>query len=208
MIRAERASTLAMVAVAAVIYHAIVLFVLHVLEPSLSPASAIISDYTTTGSGWLATTTFVAFAVIWGLLAIALSVVPQNRLVFWGRILFGLAVIGILVAVVLPSSADPRTDSVLARVMNLLARPGLFLAVVLVSWGLRRSEDWKDLAPTLLVLSSVVVVLLVVTIAILLERGLGGLGQRALFVCLYLWVILVARRLRRSSLPVGVGTAS
>ncbi len=120
-----------------------------------------------------------------------------------GQVLFGLAVIAILVAAVLPSSADPRTGSALASLMNLVARPGLFLGAVLVSWGLRTAKGWKDLAPTLLGLSLVVVVLLVVTIALLLDRGLGGLGQRALFVALYLWAGLVARRIGRYASPVG-----
>ena len=40
--------------------------------------------------------------------------------------------------------------------------------------------------------------LLLVTIALLLESGLGGAGQRTLFVLLYGWVLLVAGRIRKT----------
>jgi len=83
----------------------------------------------------------------------------------------------------------------LARFSNLVARPGLFLAVVLVSVGLRGASAWQDLWPTLLALSLANVALLVISIVALLERGWGGIGQRIIFGVLYVWVVAVALRI-------------
>lgn len=44
-------------------------------------------------------------------------------------------------------------------------------------------------------LAAAAVLLLVLTIAVLLEAGLGGLGQRLIFVLLYVWVLILAGRL-------------
>ena len=40
-------------------------------------------------------------------------------------------------------------------------------------------------------------VLLAITVTILLHGGLGGLGQRAIFLLLYAWVWLVGHRIQR-----------
>lgn len=82
----------ARLAVAGAVLHAALFGLLHVLEPELSPLGSIISDYTATSSGWLATVAFLVFAAIWGSLSLALSSVSsERRLVLVGRGLFGLA---------------------------------------------------------------------------------------------------------------------
>lgn len=113
----------ARLAVGGVVLHAALFGVLHVLEPELSPFGSIISDYTATSSGWLATGAFLVFAAIWGSLALALSPISSGRaLVLVGRGLFGLAVVGIAVGALLPETADPRTPSLLSRLQNLEPR--------------------------------------------------------------------------------------
>lgn len=191
------ASAFAKLAMAAAAYHAVVFLTLHVLEPELSPVSSIISDYTATAAGGVATSAFVAFAVVWASLAAALAASQGTRLLLVGRVMLALAVIGILVGVASPASADPRTGSLPASAINLVARPGLFAAVLLASLGLRGAKGWEDRVPLLLTISIVACALLVVTIALLLENGFGGLGQRTLFVLLYAWVFLVATRITR-----------
>lgn len=79
--------------------------------------------------------------------------------------------------------------------MNLLARPGLFLGVLLVSVGLLRKPSWKTTGPVLLIISISSFALLIFTITILLPRGLGGIGQRLIFILLYGWAWTVARRI-------------
>ena len=107
------------------------------------------------------------------------------------------ASVSILFAAVYPETADPRTGSTLSRIQNLISRPGLFLGVVLVSFGLRRAPGWQDIGARLLGLAVLASTLLVLSVAVLLESGLGGLGQRAIFLLLYVWAWLVARRTLR-----------
>lgn len=184
------------VAIAAVAAHFGLFGLLHWLEPQLSPKSSIISDYAETGSVWVATGAFLAFALVWLALAIALGgTAPSSPILTAGRVLFALAVLAILVGTLQPSSGDPRTPSALARVQNLVARPGLFLGIVLVSVGLRSVPGWGDLWPKLLLLSLAAAAMLPVTIAFLLERGLGGVAQRVIFALVYVWVVLVSSRI-------------
>ena len=191
-----RVATIAIIASGA---HAVLFIGLHVLEPGLSPISSLIGDYAQTTHGVWATAAFIAFGVVWGAMAVALSVVAENRAVRVGRVLFFLAMIAILVAAVFPATADPRTGSTMARIQNLLARPGLFLGVLLVSVGVRRAPGWEAVGGILLWLSATAIVLLVATIGYMLEAGFGGVGQRAIFLILYAWVWTAARR--ASSVP-------
>lgn len=188
-------STWAGIAVAGMACHIVLFGLLHWLEPQLSPKSAIFSDYVKTRSSRIVRSALVAFAAMWLSMAIVLAgASPGNPFLASGRVLFLLAVIGMGIAAFSPSSGDPRSPTVLAKVQNLLARPGLFLGVVLVSVGLRGASGWGDLWPVLLVLSLATAAMLPITIGLLLERGLGGVGQRVIFALLYAWVVVVATR--------------
>jgi len=189
---------LALTAISGVALHAAAFAALHILEPTLSPLSTIISDYASTGSAWLATAAFLAFAVIWAALALALAPVSPGRpLVRAGRLLFVLAVVGMVVGALMPETADPRTGSAIARLQNLAARPGLFLGVLLVSLGVRKAPGWTDLGPVLIGLAVLGVLVLLGTVGWLLPLGLGGVGQRVAFLLLYGWALLTARRIGR-----------
>jgi hypothetical protein len=188
----------ASLAIAGVVAHIALFGLLHWLEPQLSPKSAIISDYAQTSSGPIATSAFLAFAGIWLSIALALAAAsPRGSALTFGRVFLVLAAVGIVTGAALPETADPRTSSILASLQNLFARPGLFLAVILVSLGLRDASGWADLWPRLLALSSVAAAMLPVTIGVLLEQGYAGLGQRAIFALLYVWVVVVAIRLAK-----------
>lgn len=191
------------VAIGAVGAHAVLFLTLHALEPGLDPVASIISDYAQTESAPLVVAAFLAFAAVWGSLAVALSAPPSNAWLLAGRGLFALAAIAIVIAAVFPETADPRTGTAIARIQNLLARPGLFVGVLLVSWGLRRAPGWERLANWLLGMAFGAVALLGATIIVLLPSGVGGIGQRAVFVILYLWVWLIGRRIARSPKALG-----
>ena len=189
----------ARLAVVACGVHAVLFFALHMLEPALSPASSIISDYAEAGQATVAAAAFVTFAVAWASLAFALGDAPRSRTLAVGRGLLALAAVAILVAALVPESADPRTGGTAARVQNLLARPGLFLAIVLVSVGVRSAPSWRRSGNALLGLAVGSVLGLVLTVTVLLGAGYGGISQRALFLALYTWVWLAARPVWKGS---------
>jgi hypothetical protein len=191
-----RASQLA---VAACGVHAVLFLALHLLEPQLSPMSSIISDYAAAGRAMETTAAFVAFAAVWAALAVGLGAAPASRTMATGRALLTAAAVAILVAAFLPESADPRSAGALARVQNLLARPGLFVAVCLVSLGLRAAPEWRAHGDVLLGLAAGALGGLILTVVVLLPAGYGGVGQRLLFLALYAWVWLASRSLRRQT---------
>ncbi len=188
MKKTQRAARLSIVCMLA---HGIIFGLLHLLEPQLSPSSSIISDYFLTSSNWLVTIALLFFALSWASLSVALVEVPKSRLIVAGRILFVLAFISIIIGIVSPASMDPRTGSFLSKIQNLFARPGLFLGILLISLGLSGKPGWDIHARILLTLSIIVSILLVITIKILLPMELGGIGQRLIFLLIYVWIWLI-----------------
>jgi Protein of unknown function (DUF998) len=189
-------STWALVAMVGVTCHAVLFGLLHWLEPQLSPKSSIISDYSATNSAWVTAATFVAFAATWFSLSLALSEASgASTVLAVGRALFLLAAVAILLGVLFPSAMDPRTPSTLARIQSVVSRPGLFLGLLLVPAGLRVVPGWSDLWPVLLTLAVICALVLVLTLTVLLERGLAGVGQRIIFGLIYAYVLVACFRL-------------
>ncbi|MCB0664560.1 MAG: DUF998 domain-containing protein [Saprospiraceae bacterium] len=185
----------AIIGLVSMVTHLLSFSFLHYLEPQLNPATSLISDYTQTPGAWLASLSFIFFATGWASLSIALSDVSGSRFVAIGQLLFFLAFISILAGTVFPSSMDPRTGTVLSKIQNLLARPGLFIGILLISKGLSKKAEWRTVASTLLFLSIFALILLGLTIGILIPKDLGGIGQRLVFLLLYIWIWLVASHL-------------
>jgi Protein of unknown function (DUF998) len=195
MIQPSFVSELSKLAIVAVVYHLSAFIALHVLEPQLSPISGIISDYSSTDSKWLVVSTFLAFGAIWAILALALSWPAQGWWLLAGRVLFALAAVGLVLGAIVPSAADPRTPTALATILNFVARPGLLVGIVIASLYLRGDPRWSDLSPKLVLLASAAFLLTLVSVTILLQAGFAGLGQRAVFIILYVWVGLVSTRI-------------
>ncbi len=187
-------NTISRLVIALVAAHAAAFIALHLLEGHLSPVSSIISDYAATESRWIASLSFVFFAGIWALFAVILP--GRNLLINTGRGLFLIAAIFILVGTMLPESMDPRTGSLLSRVQNLFARPGLFIGIVLVSVGLHKTRGWEAQAKILVGLSVTALALLLLSVMVLLEVGLAGVGQRLIFALLYGWATITALAIR------------
>lgn len=182
---------LSKLAIAAVAYHSVAFAALHVLEPQVSPTRSLIGDYSPTDSGWLAASTFVAFAVVWAAVALALSGPTQSMVLVAGRVLFAVAAVGLPVAAFVPSAADPRTKSALATALN-LTRPGLFVGILLVSIALARLPEWEGASWSLVILAVVAFAVMMLSVRFLLDAGLAGVGQRVVFLLVYAWVLLVA----------------
>jgi hypothetical protein len=182
--------------------HALIFFALHFMEPKVSPIDGIISDYLTTPSKSLASFAFVVFAIIWVSLAVALSFATQNATIVIGRVLFVLCSLAILVPTAFPEASDPRSSGVIASLLNIFARPGLFVGLLLVSVGIRSTTSLKPLSLKLTLLSCVSFLLTIVTVSVLLKAGGAGVGQRIVFILIYIWIILLALNLRDQSKDV------
>lgn len=207
MNREVSARAAAWVAIAGVICHAALFGLLHILDPRIDPVLGIISEYVRGAAPGVARATFFAFAAIWGGLAVALGRIGgRNRLVLAGRILFAVAMIGVLIAGLVPAIADPRAEassSLLGTISGRIGRPALFVGVLLISVGARRIPGWEDTAGILVLIAVLGLLGLVLTLGLLLEAGTGGVGQRVIFVLLYAWAVLVALRiLRRGGQPL------
>ncbi len=189
-----RSRLLARIAGVAAAAHALGFIALHFLEPELRVSSSIISDYGATDSAWLATLAFLLFGAVWAALAFALSgSVASSRALSAARGLFLLAAVSIFATAVFPEHADPRTGSLFSTVQNILTRPGLFLGILLTSLGLRSEPRWREVGLVLVLISTACIIVLLATVGLLLEAGLGGYGQRLIFVLVYLWVFLLTR---------------
>jgi Protein of unknown function (DUF998) len=184
----------------AVVVHCAVFVILHLLQPHLSVSTSLISDYAATEHRFLTSVAYLAFATVWFALARALgriTLVPLATITL-ARLLFVIAGVTIVLAAFDPMATDPRhRDSLgaMRTIMTRFARPGLFVGVVLVSLGVRRLPGWEDIAPKLTAVAAAALVVFVATIALLLNAGLGGIGQRLLFLLIYAWVLLFAGRL-------------
>ena len=163
--------------------------------------SGIISDYGRREYAWLQRLSFVFFAVMWGALSGAMSILPQRRPTIVARLIFVAVVPLLLVGAVVPSAMDPRDPTFLSTALN-ASRPAQFVAMLLVSVGLRKSSGWEDRARVLLALTLAAFALLLVSLAVLLEAGYAGLTQRAVFAIFYAWVSLLSVRLIRASSQV------
>jgi len=197
VIESSGAVRLARLAIAAAVAHLLAFVALHVLAPDVSMVSGIISDYGRGEYAWLQRLSFVLFALMWGTLSGAMSILPQRRPTVVARVVFLAVVPMLLVGAVVPSAMDPRDPTFLSTALN-AGRPAQFVAMLLVSIGLRKSRGWEDLARALLALTLAAFVLLVVSLAVLLEAGYAGLTQRAVFAIFYGWVGLLSVRLIRA----------
>jgi hypothetical protein len=196
--QAARAATVALVAVA---YFVVIIVVLHLLRPELSPISQPTSEYAVGRYGFLMTSAFfsmslASFALIVGLLQ---GVPPRARSRI-GLGLLGLWGVGVLIAMSFPIDPEgaPQTVSgTIHRINGPLTFLSLTAGTILVSRGFSQDERWRPFHRTALILSLLMLAVYVVTfLNIATGSGFAGLCQRLFLAAFVTWVVLVASRLR------------
>jgi len=195
------ARRLAMLAIAAVTYFALVIVVLHVLRPDLNPIRQPTSEYAVGPFGSLMTTAFFSISVAtWALLIGLRQGLPPAARSRLGLGLLALWGVGVLIAMSFPIDAEGAPQT-LSGTIHQTNGPVVFfcLAVgaVLISRRLKRADAWRPLYWPALVLSLLMLVEFVVTGAAMgTQSGFGGLAQRILLVTFLAWFFLMASRLR------------
>ena len=174
-------------------FTAIAIALLHVLRPDLDPFHRAISEYVIGPYGSLMTVTF--FSQSLGSLALAAIMIREGRGQRRTRIggaLFIIAAIGGVVAGVFP--ADPvspysRTTTGAIHMAAGLARfLALSFALPLLSAALATHPRFEKVAKALTFIGVLFVITFLVSIVILANIDLFGLGQRTFIAMLLIWM--------------------
>ena len=163
---------------------------LHILEPQLGWKSSLITDYAGTEHALVARLSLAAFGITWIAVSIVLrDMLPPGVVTTVVFLLVLLAGLGLVYSATLDARAmDPRLaegPAAARRILGLL-RLALFVSLIVASIQLRSAG--------LVLLSAATLLLLIVTLAVFLGRGLAGLPQRIVFVMTYAWVLTVLWR--------------
>jgi hypothetical protein len=199
--QAARAATVALVGVA---YFVVIIVVLHLLRPDLSPISQPTSEYAGGQYGFLMTSAFfsmslASFALIVGLYE---GVPPRAR----SRIGFGLLGlwgVGVLIAMsfpIDPEGAPQIVSGTIHRINGLLAFLSLTAGTILVSQRFKQDQQWRPFHRTALILSLVILAAFIATfVNVATASGFAGLCQRIFLAVFVTWFVLTAARLRSAA---------
>ena len=174
-------------------FTAVAIALLHVLRPDLNPFDRAISEYVNGPYGFLMTVTF--FSQSLGSLALAGIMMREGsgqRRIRIGGALFIVAAIGGMVAGVFP--ADPAspysrtTTGAIHMTAGLVRFLALSFALPLLSAALATHPRFKKVARVLILFGVLFVITFLVSIVILANIDLFGLGQRAFIAMLLIWM--------------------
>lgn len=191
------ARTLGSVAIAAAVYYAVAVIILHFLQRDLDPIDHFMSEYVLGRAGFLMTTTFFVWALGLASLAVALRrTLVLSRSSKAGLVLVWIGVLGIVGAG--SFAADPgdpvTTTGVLHALFSVLGLPALGSGLLLVSFGFRRDERWRSMAPPAVVLALIFLAGFL-SIMFVFAGGPGsGVAQRVAIGAVLIWMVLVGRR--------------
>jgi len=176
-------------------FTAIAVALLHILQPALDPFERAISEYVNGPYGSLMTVTF--FSQSLGSLALAAIMIrrePGQRRIRIGSTLFIIAAIGAVVAGIFPAdpaSGYPQTPAgAIHATAGLVRFLSLSFALPLLSAALATDPHFEGVSKSLTVLGILFVVAFLLSIVVLANIQLFGLGQRAFIVLLLAWMSL------------------
>ena len=174
-------------------FTAVAIGLLHVLRPDLDPFDKAISEYVIGPYGFIMTVTFFSQSV--GSLALAAIMMgegPGQRRFRIGSGLFIIAAIGGVIAGVFP--ADPAspysrtTTGTIHMAAGLVRFLALSFALPLLSAALATHPRFKKVAKVLTLCGILFVITFLVSIVVLANINLFGLGQRAFIAMLLIWM--------------------
>lgn len=177
-------------AIASIAYHSLAMVSLHVLMPEVSIVSGMVGEYLAGPYQTLSRTTFLAIACALATTAVGLN--PSLPAGAWSGVakaLIVLSILGFLGVTGFPAAAPQ---------IGMVTRPATVLALIALSFLLRKERGWARVAGALMTVSILFVVLFLATFSFLVHVGLGGLANRAALLLIYAWVVLVACELVRT----------
>jgi hypothetical membrane protein len=190
---------LALLTIVGIVDFLLNLAVLHFLRPDVNPVLDPISNYAVGPYGFL----FTAADIGLGLAALALtfglylSIAPPGRS-YVGLLLLGLYGVSVLLSGIFPIDVggEATTFGTIHNIVGNISFIGFPIAVILLSLGMGKDEQWRSFRRSALALSFVVVLTVILTI-VGSNLGIGyGVTQRIANVAALVWMLAVALHLR------------
>lgn len=168
---------------------------LHVLQPEMSPFERAISEYVHGRFGYLMTITFFSQSVgSVALGAIAIRLGNAQRRGSIGGVLFMVSAVGAAVAGVFPADLAVAYPETTAGTIHAIAGLGRFLsltvALPLLSSALVTKHQSPRATKSMVLLSRLFGLVFVVSIVVLANNDLFGLGQRTFITILLIWMLI------------------
>lgn len=177
----------------AMLYWLAAIVVLHLLDTGLDPVRRPISSYLNTEVRPLVTTWFFALSLMVASSIVWLRAVTRpGMLRAFGSAIFGLVAMGIILAGMTPTGLSP-VHRRLHLIGGLLTFPPLLVGASLWTAALIRDGARSTSRYLLVLFAAGMVAALVVGVTYGESKGLGGLFQRTLFVCLIGWLLAAGR---------------
>jgi hypothetical protein len=193
----RQVTAIATVAMVGALCFAAIVAALHVIRPDLNPISRPTSAYAVGPNSFLMTSAFFSMSLASFALVVALyqTLSPSARSRF-GLGLLALWSTGVFIAMIFPMDARGAPQT-LSGMIHQTAGPLTFLCLstgmVLVSWRLKRDNNWRSLYPTALTLSWVMLAAFLATfLSFSLDLGFLGLFQRIALGTAVVWILLMA----------------
>lgn len=178
-------------------YTALVIMVMHVLQPDPDPFVHAISEYVNGSYGSLMTSIFFSQGL--GSIAMAAIIMRtglKQRRARIASVLFIVAAIGGTIAGIFPSdpviTASPTSSGIIHAIAGLIRFLSLALTLPIISAIFKDTTHWKSAAKTLNILAYLFVIIFIVSIIILANLNLFGLGQRLFITILLVWMSIAA----------------
>ncbi len=197
----KQLKTIAMIAIASIVYFVVVIFALHFLRPDLDPIRQPTSQYAVGPYGFLMTSAFFSMSIASFTLVLGFyQGIMQTARSQMGLVLLGLWGVGVIIAMLFP--IDPEgSPQTMTGMIHLIDGPLAFLCVTASTISLSRrfnqDENWRLLYKPALLLSLVLLTAFILTfISFATQLGFTGLMQRIHLATLVTWMVLTAVRLR------------
>jgi hypothetical protein len=189
---------LALLAIVGVADFLLVLAALHLLRPDVNPVTEPISTYAVGPYGFLFTVADIGsgLAALTLMFGLYLGIAPPGRS-YVGLFLLGLYGVSELLAGIFPIDVggEATTFGTIHNIVGNLSFFGFPIAVILLSLGMGKDEQWRSFRRPALAVSFAVVLTVFLTI-VGSNIGLFGVTQRLANVTAMLWMLVVALQLR------------
>lgn len=210
---AARAARWATVSIACSVFFFVAVILSHLIRTDLRPTTHFLSEYALGTNGFVMTAAFAVLGI--GNLALTLGLWPSitaARHARVGVVLLGIGGIALLLVAIFPAEIEPDMSALsLSGQVHDVAALIFFVATVvgsiLIALGFRRELQWQSHAGSEMTLALLAAVALLAFLVIYpLQTGenpavpvfadIVEISQRVLMLCIWLWLLVTALRLR------------